>query len=502
MIILANKYGIHILLFVIAVVTYLSINYTISDNDDYCYYFGAVNILQNHTYLCNGDPPRAPMGYSLLIVPFFYLFGITVQSAVYPCAILGALTVVILYQFTKDLLDRRAALFASLFLIFSFHWSRSLVVMSDVPALFFMLLSIFAIVKYIKSKKSFFIYLFYLAIGFACLIRYMSVLVFVVIGLYILLSKKTQLLKQKEVWFGIPLFLIILSPQLIYNIYFGSLFTTGYHGLKIFALEYFWTSGDQRPPFQIILYIKYLIAGFGTPLLPFFLYGTWDWIKKRKHEELSLILPWIAVPLVAMSFYYWPKHRLIIFIFPALLILSGHGFSKTGDSSIIKRKMTKKVLNVLLILTFLTPTAIFWFEIIQRRAARHRCQRETFVWIRENSGDDDIIISHSNLSFEYYSQRKVYSLDTPHNELEKLISTHNNIYLVIHEVWRSQKFIKYMIDAEQWLNETYGLIHLKTFENKPTLFSTSKLLYSLSRKVSIPSFPTKDRWDVYLIAKN
>jgi 4-amino-4-deoxy-L-arabinose transferase-like glycosyltransferase len=45
------------------------------------------------------------MGYSLLIVPFIYFFGITAQSAMYPCAFLGAFTVVLLYGFVKDLVD-------------------------------------------------------------------------------------------------------------------------------------------------------------------------------------------------------------------------------------------------------------------------------------------------------------------------------------------------------------------------------------------------------------
>lgn len=502
MIDLAKEYKIHTILFVIAVVTYLSINYTLADWDDYNYFFGAISILQNHTYLINGVPAQFPMGYSLLIVPFIYLFGTSVQSAVYPCAILGALTVVIIYEFTKDILDRRAALFASLFLIFSCHWSMSSIVMSDVPALFFMLLSIFAMVKYIKTEKSFFIYLFYLAAGFACLIRYTSALVFVVVGLYILLSNKTHLLKQKEVWLGIPLFFVILFPQMVYNnIYFGSPFATGYYGQQMFGLEYFFTLGDRRPQFPVISYIKYLIAGFGTPILPFFLYGVWDWIKKRKYEELSLILPWIAVPFVTFSFYFWPLMRHIILVFPALLILSGHGFSKMCDTSIIKTKTIKRILIVLLIVILLIPTAMFWFDNIQQREARTGCQKETFVWIHENSGNDDIIVSYPEPSYEYYSQRNVYSLRTSHNELEKLISTHNNTYLVIHEVWRGHGFRQYMFDTKQWLNETFGLAHLKTFESEPQLSLTSKLLRNLKSKAGISSSPATDRWDVYLIVK-
>lgn len=498
MIRLDRAYWIHIIIFVVALVTHLSIDYTLADWDDYNYFFGAISILKDHTYLIDGIPAQFPMGYPLLIVPFIYLFGTGVQSAVYPCAILGALSAVILYEFTRYLLDKRAALFASLFLIFSCHWQMSSTVMSDVPALFFMLLSIFATVKYIRTEKPFFIYLFYLTVGFACLIRYTSAIVFVVLGLYIVLSNKTHLLRQKEIWLGTPLFFVVLFPQMVYNnIYFGNPFTTGYHGQPLFSLEYFFTSGEHRPAFQIIPYINCCVAGFGTPIFPFFLYGIWDWIKQRKREEFSLILPWIVVPLVIFSFYFWLFYRYIILMLPALLILSGHGFSMMCDASIIKRKRIRRILIVSLVVILLIPTAIFRFDRIQEEKSRTQCQKETFTWIHKNSGSNDIIISYPEPSYQYYSQLKVYSPQTPHNELERLISTHNNTYFVICNAW-DPDFSRH---TKQWLNETYGLIQLKTFESDPKLSLTSKSLHNLECEVGMPSSLPTDRWDVYLIVK-
>ena len=518
MIDLAKKYVVHIILFVMAIVIYLSItSYDLTGWDDCLYFSGAVNILQNHIYY----PAYYPMGYSLLIVPFFYLFGISAQSAGYPCAILGALTVVILYEFTKDLLDRRAALFASLFLIFSYHLYASTLILSDVPALFFILLSIFAAVKYVKSEKVAFIYLFYFAAGFACSIRYTSALMFVIIGLYIILSNKIHLLKRREVWIGTLVFLVIISPQLISNhIHFGSVFRTGYslESGQMLSLKYAFTSGPRRPQFQIITYIKYLMAGFGSPILPFYLYGMWDMIKQRNREKLSLIIPWIVVPLVFYQFYASPNPglRYMFPVLPALLILSGHGFSKMCDklgieagSNKVKPNKTglsdfktiKIVLIVLLVVILLIPTAMFWFNTIQEKEARVACQKNTFIWIHDNSNDDDIILSHGPVpAFKYYSQREVYSLQTSHDELDKLISSHNNTYLVIRDVWRSQRRYMLDIDTAQWLNETYGLIHLKTFESEPRLSLTSKLSHNLKSKAGSPS-PATDRFDVYLIVK-
>ena len=517
---LAKKYEIHIILFIIAIAVRLSISCSICGADTDYYFFGARSILQNYTYLVDGHQSYFPMGYSLLIVPFFYFFGINSQSAIYPCALLGALTVVLLYEFVKDLVDTRAAIFASLFLIFAAtHWYFSTSVWSEAPALFFILLGIVAAVKYANTEKTVFIYLFYFAAGFACLIRYTSGMIFIIIGLYIILSNKLYLLKHKEVWIGALISLVIVSPQLIYNsIYFGSPFTTGYSGasVQMFSLEHIFTPGGNRHQFQIISYLRCLIVGFGSPILPFYLYGMWNLIKERDREKLSLIIPWIVVPFVIFSCYLWTSLRFIISVLPALLILSGIGFSKMCDrvgieagSDKVKSNKTglsdfkttkiKKALIILLVVILLIPTAVVSFNIVQQSEARAECIKETFVWIREHSGEDDIILSDRQLSYEYYSQRKVYSLQTSHKELERLISTHNDTYLVIHESQRSQSFRQYMSDTEQWLNETYGLAHLKAFETD--LSSISKILHDIKIKCGIRPYPAIDHWDVYLIAK-
>lgn len=522
MIDLAKEYWIHIILFVIAIVIrlYMSCSICVCGGDSDYYFFGAKSILQNHVYLVDGNPLQWPMGYSLLIVPFFILFGINAQSAIYPCVLLGALTVVLLYDFVKDLVDTRAAVFASLFLIFvNIHWYYSTAIWAEVPALFFILLGIVAAVKYANTEKTVFIYLFYFAAGFACLIRYTSALMFIIIGLYIILSNKIYLLKRKEVWISTLIFLVIVSPQLIYNyIYFGSVFTTGYSRIseQMFSLSYIFTSGVYRPQFQIISYIRLLILGFGSPILPFYLYGMWDLIKQRNREKLSLIIPWIVVPLIIFSCYFGTSSRLIISVLPALLILSGLGFSKMCDRLDIEAENNKVkpnkirlfnfkiILTILLVVILLVPTAMHSINSIQQSEACAECLKNTFVWIHENSGDGDIIISYPKPepSFEYYSQRKVYSFEASHNELEKLISTHNNTYLVIHEGWWNLTFGQWMFDTKQWLNETYGLTHLKTFETNPQLSLPSRVLHNLKSKAGISSSsPAKSRWDVYLIVK-
>ncbi|MFZ2071222.1 MAG: glycosyltransferase family 39 protein [Halobacteriota archaeon] len=514
-----KRYKIHILLFLLASFVYLPMKYTIEGWDQYQYFFGAKSILMNHVYLVDNKPPPYPMMCSLLIAPFLYFFGITDQSAVYPCAILGALTVVVLYAFTKYLTNMRAALFASIFFTFSLHWLLSTTIRSDVPALFFILLGIFSGVKYIDTEKRFFIYFFYIAAGFACLFRYPSALIFVIMFLYILLSKNYRVFKNKDVWLGLLVFFVVMSPQLIYNhIYFGSAFTTGYgfSSAPAYGASHFTT--PKLPLMLLTQNIGLIIFGFGTAIFPFFVYGMWDLFKKGNHDKRWLIISWIAVPFFIFSFYFYYDGRLLYPVLPALLITAGHGFSrmctKIGVDSADNNGSNlaiKKAFVILIVIVLLVTTAFFGFNNIQKRTDKGELMINTSVWIRENTNESDIILSDTwnILVREYYAQRKIYSLTLSHDELKELISTGKDVYLVINEEVKqlaqmglyNQKSITDMSDTIQWLNETFGLIPLKTFEidssNQPW---TSKIIYSIGTKTKV-LVPYKERRDVYLVKK-
>jgi hypothetical protein len=148
----------------------------------------------------------------------------------------------------------------------------------------------------------------------------------------------------------------------------------------------------------------------------------------------------------------------------------------------------KKAFVVLIIIVLLAPTAIFGFNNIQKRSDKGELMIETSVWLRENTDECDVILSDRQniLVREYYAQRKIHSLRLPHDELKGLMPEGKDVYLVTHEDWMEQAQIghqskKCVIDISntvQWLNETYGLNHLKTFDmDSPNLPWSSKIIY-------------------------
>jgi hypothetical protein len=418
---------------------------------------------------------------------------------------------------TEYLTDRRAALFASLFFIFSFHWFLSTTIRSGVPALFFILLSLFSGLKYINTGGKEFAYFFYAAAGFACLFRYPSALIFVIMFLYIVLTKRYEIFRNREIWLGVLVFFLAISPQLIYNhIYFGSAITTGYGFSKApaYGASYFTT--PTFPLLTIVQNIGLIIFGFGTLIFPFFVYGMWDLLKRENHEKLWLIISWIAVPFLVISFYFYYDPRLLYPVLPALLITAGHGFSKictkigidSADNS-GSNLAIKKAFVILIIIALLVPTAFFGFNNIQKRNVKGELMIETSEWIRRNTNESDIIVSNTwnKIVCEYYTQRKIHPLRLHHDAFKELMSAENNAYLVINEEIKqqaqmglsNQESITDMANTIQWLNETYGLIHLKTFEiDSSNLPWSSKIIYSIGAETKL-LLPYKERWVIYLV---
>ncbi|RLD96914.1 MAG: hypothetical protein DRI92_06500 [Aquificota bacterium] len=504
---LIKKYRTYIVLFFITSFAYFPISYTIAGWDQYYYFWGAKSILQNHTYLVDGNPPQYPMGLSLLIVPFFYLFGISELSAILPCIISGALVVVLLFDFANRMFDLRTALFASIVMMFSYNWWLSTTIRSDVPALLFIMLSIFAMVKYVRSGRRTFIYAFYTFAGFACLLRYTSLLIFPIMISYIVFSKKWFIFKNKDVWLGILLFLVVISPQMIYNHFsFGWALETGYGASVPERVEHVHTPKTS----EIFNLMLILLSGFSTPVFPFFVYGIWSLFKEEKWEELSLLISWFAVVFALVTLYICIDIRYFYPALPPILLIAGYGFSDIYDKA-RNRGNLMKIIVLLIIVLLITPTACFMFDNVRRRSVEGALMKDVFIWVGKNSSPNDVVLCCECWEApKYYSGRDIYSLTLPRDEIKRLISG-NKTFLIVHQAWKdsmwrkengmSAEAMRHAFDMIEYINKTYELTHVNSFElsYKPLPFSA--IIFDVGNKMDFvllrPLYD--DRWDIYTV---
>ncbi|MCK5561285.1 MAG: glycosyltransferase family 39 protein [Thermoplasmata archaeon] len=553
------KYKIHLGIFIIALLIRLS-TMTIARGDDPMFYFlGAKNLLEGNGYTAFGGPIQYPMGQSLLIIPFFIVFGVTSEAAVLCSAVFGALSIVLLYVLIKDWSegDNKAALIAAVIMTFSFvHWRYSTGVWSDMSGLFLITLAIYLALKYIKTEKPLLIYGFYFIFGLAVLVRYTNAFGFIIVLIMMVYSKKFYLLKNKEVWLGLIVLFLTVLPQLIYNqIYFDSIFASGYTA-EVNINRYYVHPKYPGPLYSIDYIPEGIIWGarwvfldfyFLTPILvPFYIVGLWFLVKRKNWEKITLALTWFIVFYIAFAVNgahgFASLHQLIP-VLPPLLLLGSLGLSSVYDrikpiyrginssdkkgaqnasklkrqsnleKSKLKIRPLRLIVIIIILMLILAPMMVYGWIGIQYRNNEHRTRIDAILWVKEHSTEDDLIILGQRFAgFRYYSERDTISLEgwenenfTPRevlnpfdiyntSELEYQISSHNHTYILV-EVNYPLEFLKMNRGIE--LNETYGIVNyapLKTFE---TPLPDDYGLANLMEAVGLENPLKPEIWEIY-----
>lgn len=525
------KYKIHLGLFIIALLIRLSTMTIARGDDPMFYYLGAKNILAGNGYTAFGGPIQYPMGQSLLIIPFFIVFGVTSEAAVLCSAVFGALSIVLLYVLIKDWSegDNKAALIAAVIMMFSFiHWRYSTGVWSDMSGLFLITLAIYLALKYIKTEKPLLIYGFYFIFGLAVLVRYTNAFGFIIVLIMVVYSKKFYLFKNKEVWLGLIVLFLTVLPQLIYNqIYFDSIFATGYTS-EVNINRYYVHPKYPEPLYSINYIPEGIIWGtrwvfldfyFLTPILvPFYIVGLWYLAKRKNWEKITLAFTWFMVFFIAFAVNgahgFASLHQLIP-VLPPLLLLGGLGLAsiynrikpiymdinssnKKGaqnaselkqqsnlERSKLKIQPLKLIVIIIILMLILAPMIVYGWIGLQYRNNQHQTRLDAVQWIKDHSTEDDLIILGQRFAgFRYHSERDTIALygwvtdNFTHlaninpfdiyntTELASFISSHNQTYILI-EVSNPSEFINSTRGKQ--LENIYGIVNsapLKTFKTK------------------------------------
>ena len=154
----------------------------------------------------------------------YKIFGVTLVSSRLLSMIFGALSVLSLYLLTKEMFNKKIALIASILLTFSsFHILMTLTEM-DVTMTFFVLLSSYFLVKYLKEDKLRYYITATILLGIGILVKNIAALfipAYILITLfYPKLKNKERILSKKNIKSLVIFFLImfiIAIPTLTFN---------------------------------------------------------------------------------------------------------------------------------------------------------------------------------------------------------------------------------------------------------------------------------------------
>ncbi|MBI5765966.1 glycosyltransferase family 39 protein [Candidatus Falkowbacteria bacterium] len=308
----------------------------------------------------------APPTVFLIQKIFFVLFGPNSFAARLPFALAGVLTVYLIYLIISELRSKQTAILGALFIsILSWHiWISHFGFLEDIESTF-IVLTFWLLIKFDKTNENRFLFYSAVAAGLAIMSKLTAVFFLPILAIYFLVYR-IKLLKNKNFWLTVLIFVAVISPYIIYNTF---VFTTRGHfdyGLSLMLgmhpQDYSSISAPSiRPDLFVSLkgilvessnYASWPLLFLSMLALVQILYQqTADKFKTKTFEllaALGLILSLIVLALGGLS----APHRLSIIIPWAVIvcILAGDNFYHLLVSS--RFKQAKLLAIVLLAVIF------------------------------------------------------------------------------------------------------------------------------------------------------
>lgn len=271
-------------------------------------------------YFRSFDDYKPPM-YVYLTVPSVAIFGLNDWAVRFPSALLGTLTVVVMYFLVKEIFDNfRLALLSMLFLAISpWHLQFSRVAFEANIALFFTVFGVWAFLKGIKTAK--FLILSVIFFSFA-LYSYHSPRVFIpLLGLSLFFLFRKKLLKAWKycvlaVLIGmiicLPLVKIMASTEGQMRIRGTSIFA---HPIDVLARASERMNEDRLQGFLFAgLFHNYRFAYFKTAFQGYLLHFNLNWlflkgdINRHHAPGVGLLYLW-ELPFVLAGIYFLIKRK-------------------------------------------------------------------------------------------------------------------------------------------------------------------------------------------------
>lgn len=272
----------------------------------------------------DGDPHfENPPFFIWLIAGSYKVFGINEYAAKFPSALMGVMTVLLIYFFGRYLFNEWIGFFSALVLsttnIFTRYAGRA---MMDVTLSFFVASALFALILSIRKDHRYFL-LWGLCIGISVLIKsVLGLFPAVITVLFLLFTKRWKIFINVYFIIGILCAVILgFSWYIHQTILFGNVFLNIHFGWLIFERGF---EAQSAAWYGHLSYAKDLIEYY-WPWLPVFIIGIWKFstraAENKEAEKLCLI--WVGTIFIIMSCMQTWVMWYVMPIFPAAALICG-----------------------------------------------------------------------------------------------------------------------------------------------------------------------------------
>jgi len=266
----------------------------------------------------------------------FKIFGVSEWAGRLPSALAGLGCGLLIYLMARALLGPWGALWSSLILVTSTeYFVLSRIVLAEMVLVFFVTLSLCAFYWGSRAERAARARLFYAlmwgAAGIASLAKGPVGMLFPAAGIaiYVFLSKKWFLIRDKGFFLGLPVFLILVLAGYAW----AEIKNPGYLNYFLFeenVLRFLTDQFERGAPWYFFLLV--LALGFlpWTFLFPTIVKDAWDALAD---DKILFLVVWILVPLFFFSFSSSKAPHYILVIYPPLAILAGRSVARLFEDS-------------------------------------------------------------------------------------------------------------------------------------------------------------------------
>jgi 4-amino-4-deoxy-L-arabinose transferase-like glycosyltransferase len=332
-----------------------------------------------------------------------------------------------MYLFGKELYNKKVGLIASFLMsIFYLNLFFTYRLLGDIPSLTFFIFSGFLFYKYFKAKSKKALYLATILIAIGTLLKLSTAFILPAILVYALITGGFKIFKRKEVWISALIFILILSPYIIWGyLEFGGfvLWISALIFILILSPYIIWgylefggfvltqatshvAPGSYFVGFNIMKnYLAMFPTYFSWLLLATFVLGLALMYKiflyfdrlvkgdKKLSRDLFLLLI-LLVPFVLVSFLIGHnENRYLITVFPTVFLISG-SFIMLAYNRIKKKTKVVAVIFLICLLTFITVFQLQSTDsLIRSKVDTYLDVKEAGLWLNQNSDVTDIVLN-------------------------------------------------------------------------------------------------------------
>jgi hypothetical protein len=272
---------------------------------------------------------NSPMHFAERIIPDMYPLFIIGR---FTTAIMGIMSIILLYNISKNLWNERVGLFAAFFLsVESIHVWTSHLVNTDIPLTFFFLVSLYFTSRMYNYQKvsDFLLGSFFAAV--AVNIKAMGIaalMLFIFFYIAMLIREKELSLKNiftKKIFYSIAAFLIgiiVSNPPIVI-------------GIKKFIQFHYnvYTNLYEEVPYAKGVnayweYFKICIDNFGLPFIILTTASFLYFLYKKESNSIVLILYAIIMVAILGNTTFLVQDRYLMIVFPAIFMLVGNFLDK------------------------------------------------------------------------------------------------------------------------------------------------------------------------------